>query len=91
MKYILLFFTVTFTWSFAFSEGHERVSPKVEFNKAVKFVEKKEFLKALNIFEMLANEGFPEAQYNIYHCCTTMAWEPQPVIVWLYIGLGKLI
>ena len=65
MKYILLFFTFTFTWSFAFSEGHERVSPKVEFNKAVKFVEKKEFLKALNIFEILANEGFPEAQYNL--------------------------
>ena len=65
MKFILLLLTFTFNWSFAFAEGHESLLPKVEFNKAVKFVEKKEFLKALNIFEKLANEGFPEAQYNL--------------------------
>lgn len=64
IRYIILIFIII-NYSFALADSHQFVSSKTEFNKAVKHIEKKEFSKALTIFESLANEDWPEAQFNL--------------------------
>lgn len=64
IRYIILTFAII-NYSFALAENHEFVSSKTEFNKAIKHIEKKEFSKALTVFESLANKDLPEAQFNL--------------------------
>ncbi len=65
MTRYIIFILVIISYAFAFADNHQFVSSKTEFNKAVKHVEKKEFSEALAIFESLANEDLPEAQFNL--------------------------
>ena len=52
--------------SFSYAENHV-VSPEFQqdFKIAVKKIEDKKFLEAVEIFEKLASQGVPEAQFNL--------------------------
>tara|TARA_Y100001958_G_C21247559_1_gene579039 strand:- start:6796 stop:7410 length:615 start_codon:yes stop_codon:yes gene_type:complete len=61
-----LFSLVISVGSFSYAENHV-VSPEFQqdFKIAVKKIEDKKFLEAVEIFEKLANQGVPEAQFNL--------------------------
>ena len=61
-----LFSSVISVGSFSYAENHV-VSPEFQqdFKIAVKKIEDKKFLEAVEIFEKLASQGVPEAQFNL--------------------------
>lgn len=61
-----LFSLVISVSSFSYAENHV-VSPEFQqdFKIAVKKIEDKKFLEAVEIFEKLASQGVPEAQFNL--------------------------
>lgn len=61
-----LFSLVISIGSFSYAENHV-VSPEFQqdFKIAVKKIEDKKFLEAVEIFEKLASQGVPEAQFNL--------------------------
>ena len=61
-----LFSIVISVGSFSYAENHV-VSPEFQqdFKIAVKKIEDKKFLEAVEIFEKLASQGVPEAQFNL--------------------------
>ena len=61
-----LFSLVISICSFSYAENHV-VSPEFQqdFKIAVKKIEDKKFLEAVEIFEKLASQGVPEAQFNL--------------------------
>ena len=61
-----LFSLVISVGSFSYAENHV-VSPEFhqDFKIAVKKIEDKKFLEAVEIFEKLASQGVPEAQFNL--------------------------
>jgi len=61
-----LFILVISIGSFSYAENHV-VSPEFQqdFKIAVKKIEDKKFLEAVEIFEKLASQGVPEAQFNL--------------------------
>ena len=61
-----LFSLVISVGSFSYAENHV-VSPEFQqdFKIAVKKIEDKKFLEAVEIFEKLASQGVPEAQFNL--------------------------
>lgn len=61
-----LFSLVISVGSFSYAENHV-VSPEFQqdFKIAVKKIEDKKFLEAVEIFEKLAGQGVPEAQFNL--------------------------
>ena len=67
MKFkVFLFSLVISVGSFSYAENHV-VSPEFQqdFKIAVKKIEDKKFLEAVEIFEKLASQGVPEAQFNL--------------------------
>ena len=65
LKAILLSLLIS-VGSFSYAENHV-VSPEFQqdFKIAVKKIEDKKFLEAVEIFEKLASQGVPEAQFNL--------------------------
>ena len=61
-----LFSLVISVGSFSYAQNHV-VSPEFQqdFKIAVKKIEDKKFLEAVEIFEKLASQGVPEAQFNL--------------------------
>ena len=61
-----LFSLVISVGSFSYAENHV-VSPEFQqdFKIAVKKIEDRKFLEAVEIFEKLASQGVPEAQFNL--------------------------
>jgi len=61
-----LFSLIISVGSFSYAENHV-VSPEFQqdFKIAVKKIEDKKFLEAVEIFEKLASQGVPEAQFNL--------------------------
>ena len=67
MKFkVFLFSLVISVGSLSYAENHV-VSPEFQqdFKIAVKKIEDKKFLEAVEIFEKLASQGVPEAQFNL--------------------------
>ena len=67
MKFKLFLFSLVISvGSFSYAENHV-VSPEFQqdFKIAVKKIEDKKFLEAVEIFEKLASQGVPEAQFNL--------------------------
>ena len=62
-----IFFTcfVIFYSTFLNAESHQKNSVDSDFKTAVKHIEKKRFFEAYEIFSNLANQGIPEAQFNL--------------------------
>lgn len=67
MKFkVFLFSLIISVGNFSYAENHV-VSPEFQqdFKIAVKKIEDKKFLEAVEIFEKLASQGVPEAQFNL--------------------------
>ena len=67
MKFkVFLFSLIISVGNFSYAENH-LVSPEFQqdFKIAVKKIEDKKFLEAVEIFEKLASQGVPEAQFNL--------------------------
>jgi len=47
------------------AESHQKSSVGSDFKTAVKHIEKKRFFEAYEIFSTLADQGIPEAQFNL--------------------------
>ena len=47
------------------AESHQRSTVDSDFKTAVKHIEKKRFFEAYEIFSSLADQGIPEAQFNL--------------------------
>ena len=47
------------------AESHQKSSVDSDFKTAVKHIEKKRFFEAYEIFSTLADQGIPEAQFNL--------------------------
>lgn len=47
------------------AESHQKSSVDLDFKTAVKHIEKKRFFEAYKIFSTLADQGIPEAQFNL--------------------------
>ena len=47
------------------AESHKKSSVDLDFKAAVKHIEKKRFFEAYKIFSTLADQGIPEAQFNL--------------------------
>ena len=47
------------------AESHQKNSIDLDFKTAVKHIEKKDFFEAYEIFSSLADQGIPEAQFNL--------------------------
>jgi TPR repeat protein len=47
------------------AESHQKSSVDSDFKAAVKHIEKKRFFEAYEIFSTLADQGIPEAQFNL--------------------------
>ena len=47
------------------AENHQKNSVDSDFKTAVKHIEKKDFFEAFEIFSTLADQGIPEAQFNL--------------------------
>ena len=47
------------------AESHQRSTVDSDFKTAVKHIEKKRFFEAYEIFSTLADQGIPEAQFNL--------------------------
>ena len=62
-----IFFTcfVIFYSTMLGAESHQKSSLDSDFKAAVKHVEKKRFFEAFEIFSTLADQGIPEAQFNL--------------------------
>ena len=65
-KFLLLFFLAVVMAPMAKSENHlTDVNVDESFLNGVKLVEKKQYIDAVNIFNVLAEQGVPEAQFNL--------------------------
>ena len=65
-KFLLLFFLAVVMAPMAKSENHlTDVNVDESFLTGVKLVEKKQYIDAVNIFNVLAQQEIPEAQFNI--------------------------
>ena len=62
-----IFFTclVIFYSTILDAESHKKNSIDSDFKTAVKHIEKKKFFEAFEIFSSLADQGIPEAQFNL--------------------------
>ena len=47
------------------AESHQKNAVDTDFKTAVKHIEKKRFFEAFEIFSTLADQGIPEAQFNL--------------------------
>lgn len=65
MKVIIILTTLICIGTFANSESHSVSTDRQDFSNAIRFVEKKEFSAAIEIFEKLSKMDYPEAQYNL--------------------------
>ena len=59
MSLLVLYSTVLY------AENHQKNLVDEEFKSAIKYVEKKQFFEAYQIFSSLAELGIPEAQFNL--------------------------
>jgi TPR repeat protein len=65
-KFLLLFFLAVVMAPMAKSENHlTDINVDESFLTAIKLVEKKQYIDAVNIFNVLAQQGVPEAQFNL--------------------------
>ena len=65
LKNILFACLVTFYSTFLAAESHQKNYIDLDFKTAVKHIEKKRFFEAYEIFSSLADQGIPEAQFNL--------------------------
>ena len=65
LKNILFTCLVIFYSTILNAESHQKNSVDSDFKTAVKHFEKKRFFEAYEIFSNLANQGIPEAQFNL--------------------------
>jgi len=64
-KNILLTCLVIFYSTALVAESHQKGSIDQDFKAAIKHIEKKRFFEAYEIFSTLADQGIPEAQFNL--------------------------
>ena len=64
-KNILVTCLVIFYSTMLAAESHQNSSVGSDFKTAVKHIEKKRFFEAYKIFSTLADQGIPEAQFNL--------------------------
>ena len=65
LKNILFICLVIFYSTILNAESHQKNSVDSDFKTAVKHIEKKKFFEAYEIFSNLADQGIPEAQFNL--------------------------
>ena len=65
LKNILFACLVIFYSTILAAESHQKNSIDLDFKTAVKHIEKKRFFEAYEIFSSLADQGIPEAQFNL--------------------------
>ena len=65
LKNILFTCLVIFYSTIVAAESHQENSIDLDFKTAVKHIEKKRFFEAYEIFSSLADQGIPEAQFNL--------------------------
>ena len=65
LKNILFTCLVIFYSTTLGAESHQKNSVDTDFKTAVKHIEKKRFFEAFEIFSTLADQGIPEAQFNL--------------------------
>ena len=65
LKNILFTCLVIFYSTMLAAESHQKSSVDSDFKTAVKHIEKKRFFEAYEIFSTLADQGIPEAQFNL--------------------------
>ena len=65
LKNILFICLVIFYSTILSAESHQKNSVDSDFKTAVKHIEKKRFFEAYKIFSTLADQGIPEAQFNL--------------------------
>ena len=65
LKNILFTCLVIFYSTILNAESHQKNSVDSDFKTAVKHIEKKRFFDAFEIFSALADQGIPEAQFNL--------------------------
>ena len=65
LKNILFACLVIFYPTILAAESHQKNSIDLDFKTAVKHIEKKRFFEAYEIFSSLADQGIPEAQFNL--------------------------
>ena len=65
LRNILFAFLVIFYSTILAAESHQKNSIDSDFKNAVKHIEKKRFFEAYEIFSSLADQGIPEAQFNL--------------------------
>ena len=65
LKNILFTCLVIFYSTILGAESHQKNSIDSDFKTAVKHIEKKRFFEAFEIFSTLADQGIPEAQFNL--------------------------
>ena len=88
MKVIIILTTLICIGTFANSESHSVSTDRQDFSNAIRFVEKKEFSAAIEIFEKLSKMDYPEAQYNL--ALILMDWVPLKTLRCRYIVLASL-
>ena len=64
-KNILFTCLVIFNSTMLSAESHQKSSVDSDFKTAVKHIEKKRYFEAYQIFSSLADQGIPEAQFNL--------------------------
>ena len=65
LKNILFTCLVIFYSTLLHAESHQKSTVDSDFKTAVKHIEKKRFFEAYEIFSALADQGIPEAQFNL--------------------------
>ena len=65
LKNILFACLVIFYSTILAAESHQKNSIDLDFKTAVKHIEKKRLFEAYEIFSSLADQGIPEAQFNL--------------------------
>ena len=65
LKNILFTCLVIFYSTLLYAESHQKSTVDSDFKTAVKHIEKKRFFEAFEIFSTLADQGIPEAQFNL--------------------------
>ena len=65
LRNILFACLVIFYATILAAESHQKNSIDLDFKTAVKHIEKKRFFEAYEIFSSLADQGIPEAQFNL--------------------------
>tara|TARA_B100000902_G_scaffold299186_1_gene286630 strand:- start:1437 stop:2054 length:618 start_codon:yes stop_codon:yes gene_type:complete len=65
LRNFLFIFLLVFYSTVLSAENHQKKLVDEEFKSAIKYVEKKQFFEAYQIFSSLAALGIPEAQFNL--------------------------